>query len=177
MSKTHKTVILSMLTGLLIILITLIFAYITPIQLPLPKEIIFCMSLLLPTLCYIIGILRVAMLRLKTNNMINPLESNNNEKFLIAKQYLSNTTEQLLFATITYYLICFSLPYYLIYISIVLSVYFFIGRILFMLGYKKLFVRILGFTLTFHSNVLAFLGVFGFYCTYFYFLISQIFFS
>ena len=177
MNKSKTLVILAFAIPLLITISTLVYIYIKPIQLPLPKEIVFCMALLLPTISYIIGIMRVAFLRVKTNNLDNPLEANNNENFAIAKQYLSNTTEQIVLAIITYYLICFSLPHYLIYAAIVLSVYFFIGRMIFMIGYKNVFARMVGFGLTCHTNTLAFLLVFGFYCTYFYFLIKQIFMS
>lgn len=161
MTNEQKAILIRVILGVLLTVIVLILPFICPIFLTLSSVQLFFLALLIPTLMYIVGIARVANLRFLDEKVTNPILQNSTEKLVIYRQYLQNTLEQLVLALISYATLCFVLPVGSVYLILLLSVMFGIGRILFMLGYAKGGSgRAFGFALTFYPNVLSFcLGV------------------
>lgn len=157
MTIEQKAILMRVILGAIITVVILVLPFVCPIFLLLSSVQLFFISLLIPTLTYILGIVRIANLRFFDEKVTNPILQNNTEKLIIYRQYLQNTLEQLMLALITYATLCFVLPIGSIYLILLLSVLFGIGRILFMLGYAKGGSgRAFGFALTFYPSVLGF---------------------
>lgn len=137
MTIEQKAILMRVILGAIITVVILVLPFVCPIFLLLSSVQLFFISLLIPTLTYILGIVRIANLRFFDEKVTNPILQNNTEKLIIYRQYLQNTLEQLMLALITYATLCFVLPIGSIYLILLLSVLFGIGRILFMLGYAK----------------------------------------
>lgn len=158
MTIEQKAIFIRVIIGAFLTIIVLILPFVCPVFLPLSSVQLFFLSLLIPTLMYCLGIIRVANLRFLDEKVTNPILQHNTEKLIIYRQYLQNTLEQLVLALITYATLCFVLPLGSLYLILLLSLLFGIGRILFMLGYAKGGSgRAFGFALTFYPNILGFL--------------------
>ena len=157
---THEQQIIgkSMLIALVIVLSLALFSLFFSLRLLTDRVDNYLLALILPTCSYVIGIGRIAGLRFFDESLSNPLIAADNLQLNILKQYLSNTHEQLFLALIVYALLTWSLPLEHIYLTLLLSCCFVIGRILFVRGSRDGAAgRSLGFALTFYSNVVGLL--------------------
>lgn len=161
LSSEQTTILKHMLLALVITLCLVVLTLCFPFDWQLSRFETFLLALILPTFSYIIGIGRIASLRFFDENVSNPLVAANNLRLNAFKQYLSNTHEQLFLALIVYSILSFTLPVQQLYLILLFSLCFGVGRILFACGYTHgASGRSLGFALTFYSNVLGFiLGV------------------
>lgn len=162
MLSTEQQIILRhMLIAVLVVLSLVVFSWYMPLNLPFSRLYVFLLALILPTFSYIIGIGRIAGLRFFDESVSNPLIVTSNDKLNAFKQYLSNTHEQLFLAVVAYVVLSLTLPLPQLYLLLLFSLCFTIGRILFARGYTHgASGRSLGFALTFYSNVIGFvLGV------------------
>lgn len=142
--------------GITICLVALVWCF--PLNWKLGRLETVLLALILPTVSYIIGIGRIASLRFFDESVSNPLIAANNFKLNAFKQYLSNTHEQLFLAVVVYLILSVTLPAQQLYLLLLFSLCFVIGRILFARGYTNgASGRSLGFALTFYSNVLGFI--------------------
>lgn len=157
---THEQQIIgkNMLIALVIVLSLALFSLFFSVRLLTARVDNYLLALILPTCSYVIGIGRIAGLRFFDEAVSNPLVAADNVQLNILKQYLSNTHEQLFLALIVYALLTWSLPLEHIYLTLLFSCCFVIGRILFVSGYKDGAAgRSLGFALTFYSNIVGLL--------------------
>ena len=161
LSTGQQIILRHMLIAVLIVLSLVVFSWYIPLNLPFSRLYIFLLALILPLFSYIIGIVRIAGLRFFDESVSNPLIVTNNEKLNAFKQYLSNTHEQIFLAVVAYVVLSITLPSPQLYLLLLFSLCFTIGRILFARGYTHgASGRSLGFALTFYSNVIGFvLGV------------------
>lgn len=161
LSSEQAIILKNMLCALTITMCLVVLAWCFPFNWQLNRFETVLLALILPTFSYIIGIGRIASLRFFDDSVSNPLVAANNLRLNAFKQYLSNTHEQLFLALIVYLILSVTLPLPQLYLLLLFSLCFVIGRILFARGYMHgASGRSLGFALTFYSNVLGFiLGV------------------
>lgn len=158
LSAEQRKILRNMLLAMLLALVLTVIAVICPVSWHLSRVQSYFLALILPTCSYMVGIGRIASLRFFDESVSNPLLAANNLRLNIMKQYLSNTHEQLFFAVIVYALLSWFLPLEHIYLALLLSVCFVVGRLLFISGYSRgAGARSLGFALTFYSSLVGFL--------------------
>ena len=158
LSVEQKKILRRMILAMLISLATVLFVWVFPFNWRLNRLSCYFLALVLPTFSYIIGIGRIASLRFFDDSVSNPLLATKNAQLDILKQYLSNTHEQLFLAVIVYALLSWYLPLEHIYLVLLLSCCFTIGRVFFASGYSQgAHGRSLGFALTFYSTIVGFI--------------------
>ncbi len=158
LSREQRKILWNMLLAMLIALVLAVISAMYPVAWHLSRLQNYFLALVLPTCSYVMGIGRIASLRFFDESVSNPLVAADNLRLNIMKQYLNNTHEQLFFAVIVYALLSWGLPLEHIYLALLFSICFIVGRLLFANGYKHgAGARSLGFALTFYSNVIGFL--------------------
>lgn len=156
LSSEQKSVFIYMLIGLIIAFIVVLVPLANPLLIYLNNILYIVIPLIIIGITYVFGIAHIAKMRFFDQAIINPLHEIENIKLLKAKQYLSNTLEQVVLATLVYILIFLIISLDSLYMITLLSIVFFIGRVLFFIGYDKgASRRALGFTLTFYPTVIA----------------------
>lgn len=156
LSREQRKILRNMLLAMLIALILVAISAMYPVGWRLSRIQYYFLALILPTCSYVIGIARIASLRFFDESVSNPLIAAENLRLSIMKQYLNNTHEQLFFAVIVYALLSWGLPLEHIYLVLLFSICFIVGRLLFANGYSHgAGARSLGFALTFYSSVVG----------------------
>ena len=121
------------------------------------RLIIYAYGMILPTLSLIIAVARVAKHRFFNSEDIEGRSFyKESERVRRLQNVLQNTLEQFCIVMSVYFLWAFIMPAEYMSLIALISVLFFIGRILFMRGYDKgAGARSIGFALTFYPSVLT----------------------
>ncbi|MCL1065939.1 MAPEG family protein [Shewanella olleyana] len=154
-----KGIVLGMLVSFAVVIYGALanpFEYSEP-QTLIERLIIYAYGMILPTLSLIIAVARVAKHRFFNAEDIDGRSFyEESERVRRLQSVLQNTLEQFCIVMSVYFLWAFIMPADYMSLIALISVLFFIGRILFMRGYDKgAGARSIGFSLTFYPSVLT----------------------
>jgi len=148
------------------VLILILGAYLDPFSYELISDIqgrteVLAISIILPVLCLIISIGRLAKFRFFSPDDIDGSAlSKGSEDAAILQSKLQNTLEQCVIAVMVYTAWCFLMPVSFLSAIPLSSMLFAVGRVLFFNGYKNgAASRAFGFALTFYSTLVLFLSM------------------
>ncbi|ARD23631.1 MULTISPECIES: MAPEG family protein [Shewanella] len=162
LSSKQSDVSLSVVIGVIVSFLVVAYgALANPLEYTEPQSLverltIYAYGLILPALAFIFAAGRVLLRRFNTTQTHIRSAFEESEKTRHLQNVLQNTLEQFCIVLSVYFLWTFIMPAEFMSLIALLSIVFFIGRIIFISGYEKgSATRALGFSLTFYPSVLS----------------------